>query len=122
MVQCRVSFFKDLVSSDGHPSSVLQQSIEISGAENVTSAVEEAKRHYEQLRRVPIWSLCADRLKLEIDGCPSELTKSLKKLTRHWTMAAISPVVLWLQFPSLRGFFGAKTFSLKSKLTSFGSG
>src|SRR6266550_8589337 len=30
-------FFKDLVSSDGHPSSCLQQSIEISGAENVTS-------------------------------------------------------------------------------------
>src|SRR6266581_7423464 len=68
MVQCRVSFFKDLVSSDGHPSSVLQQSIEISGAENVTSAVEEAKRHYEQLRRVPIWSLCADRLELESEG------------------------------------------------------
>jgi hypothetical protein len=44
MVQCRVSFFKDLVSSDGHPSSCLQQSIEISGAENVTSAVEEAQQ------------------------------------------------------------------------------
>ena len=68
MVQCRVSFFKDLVSSDGHPSSCLQQSIEISGAENVTSAVEEAKRHYERLRRVPMWSLCADRLELESEG------------------------------------------------------
>jgi hypothetical protein len=68
MVQCRVSFFKDLVSSDGHPSSCLQQSIEISGAENVTSAVEEAKRRYEQLHRVPIWSLCADRLELESEG------------------------------------------------------
>ena len=68
MVQCRVSFFKDLVSSDGHPSSCLQQSIEISGAENVTSAVEEAKRHYEQLHRVPIWSLCADRLEVESEG------------------------------------------------------
>jgi hypothetical protein len=54
-------FFKDLVSSNGHPSSCLQQSIEISGAENVTSAVEGAKRHYERLRRVPIWSLCAER-------------------------------------------------------------
>ena len=68
MVQCRVSFFKDLVSSDGHPSSSLQQSIEISGAENVTSAVEEAKRRYEQLRRVPIWLLCADRLEVESEG------------------------------------------------------
>jgi len=47
---------------------VFKQSIEISGAENVTSAVEEAKRHYEQLRRVPIWSLCADRLELESEG------------------------------------------------------
>ena len=68
MVQCRVSFFKDLVSSDGHPSSCVQQSIEFSGAENVTSAVEEAKRRYEQLRRVPIWSLCADRLEVESEG------------------------------------------------------
>ena len=42
---------------------------------------------------------------LKTTRCLSELTKSLKKLTRHWTMAAISPVVLWLQFPSLRGFF-----------------
>jgi hypothetical protein len=52
MVQYRVSFFKDLTSSDGHLFSSLQQSIEISGAENVSSAVESAKRRYEQLRRV----------------------------------------------------------------------
>jgi hypothetical protein len=38
------------------------------GAENVTGAVEEAKRHYAQLHRVPIWSLCADRLELESEG------------------------------------------------------
>jgi hypothetical protein len=68
MVQCRVSFFKDLTSSDGHLFSSLQQSIEISGAENVSSAVESAKRRYEQLRRVPIWSLCADRLEVESEG------------------------------------------------------
>ena len=68
MVQYRVSFFKDLTSSDGHLFSGLQQSIEISGAENVSSAVESAKRRYEQLRRVPIWSLCADRLEVESEG------------------------------------------------------
>jgi hypothetical protein len=67
MVLCRVSFFKDLTSSDGHLFSSLQQSIEIGGAENVSSAVESAKR-YEQLRRVPIWSLCADRLEVESEG------------------------------------------------------
>src|SRR5262249_38068331 len=58
-------FFKDLVSSDGHPSGSLQQSIEIS---DISSAVEAAKRRYEQLRRVPIWSLCADRLEVESEG------------------------------------------------------
>ncbi|MFZ2075272.1 MAG: hypothetical protein WAV38_01180, partial [Xanthobacteraceae bacterium] len=68
MVQCRVSFFKDLVSSDGRSVSTLQHSIVFSGAENITSAVEAAKRRYEQLRRVPIWSLCADWLELESEG------------------------------------------------------
>ena len=52
-MRCRVNFFKDLVSSDGQPSSRLQQSIEISGAENIDRAVEEAKRRYERLCRVP---------------------------------------------------------------------
>ena len=64
----RVNFFKDLVDSDGHPSSRLQQSIEISGAENIDRAVEEAKRRYERLCRVPLWSLYADRLELENEG------------------------------------------------------
>ena len=68
MLQCRISFFKDLVGSDGQPSSGLQQSIEISGVENIDRAVEEAKRRYERLCRVPLWSLYADRLELENDG------------------------------------------------------
>jgi hypothetical protein len=58
----RVNFFKDLVGCDGQSSSRLQQSIEISGAENIDRAVEEAKRRYERLCHVPLWSLYADRL------------------------------------------------------------
>jgi hypothetical protein len=64
----RVNFFKDLVGSDGQSSSRLQQSIEISGAENVNRALDEAKRRYERLCRVPLWSLYADRLELENEG------------------------------------------------------
>jgi len=64
----RATFFKDLISSDGHPSSRLQQSIEISQAENIDSAAEAAKRRYEQLCGVPLWSLYADRLDLENEG------------------------------------------------------
>jgi hypothetical protein len=67
-MRCRVNFFKDLVSPDGQPSSRLQQSIEISGAENIDRAVEEAKRRYERLCRVPLWSLYADRLEVESEG------------------------------------------------------
>jgi hypothetical protein len=67
VMRCRVNFFKDLVSSEGQPSSRLQQSIEISGAENIDCAVEDAKRRYERLCRVPLWSLYADRLELEND-------------------------------------------------------
>jgi hypothetical protein len=67
-MRCRVNFFKDLVSSDGQPCSRLQQSIEISEAENIDRAVEEAKRRYERLCRVPLWSLYADRLEVESEG------------------------------------------------------
>jgi hypothetical protein len=61
----RVNFFKDLVGSDGQSSSRLQQSVEISGVENVNRAVDQAKRRYERLCRVPLWSLYADRLELD---------------------------------------------------------
>ena len=61
----RANFFKDLVNSEGRASSSLQRSIEISGAKNIDHAVEVAKRRYERLCHVPIWSLYADRLELE---------------------------------------------------------
>lgn len=61
----RANFFKDLVNSEGRASSSLQRSIEISGAKNIDHAVEVAKRRYELICHVPIWSLYADRLELE---------------------------------------------------------
>ena len=41
----RVSFFKDLLSSDGHQFRCLQQSIVIRRARSLERAVEAAKRH-----------------------------------------------------------------------------
>jgi hypothetical protein len=64
----RVEFFKDLVGSEGRAFSSLQQSVVIDRADNGDHAVEAAKRWYEQLCRVPIWSLYADRLELESEG------------------------------------------------------
>jgi hypothetical protein len=64
----RANFFKDLVNSDGRASSSLQLSIEISRAKDNDRAAEVAKRRFERLCHVPIWSLYADRLELESKG------------------------------------------------------
>jgi hypothetical protein len=64
----RANFFKDLVNSEGRASTSLQRSIEISRAKNIDHAVEVAKRRYERICHVPIWSLYADRLELESKG------------------------------------------------------
>jgi hypothetical protein len=64
----RVDFFKDLVGSHGQAFSSLQQSIVVNGVDNIDRAIEVAKRQYEQLCHVPIWSLYADRLELESEG------------------------------------------------------
>jgi hypothetical protein len=68
MSRYRVSFFKTLLSSDGHPFKCLQLTIEIPGARNTDRAIKTAKRQYERLRCVPDWTLHADTFEVEIDG------------------------------------------------------
>jgi hypothetical protein len=77
----RVSFFKDLVSSDGHPFKCIQKIIEIRHARSPERAVKCAQLRYERLDRVHDWTLHSDCLGLEIDGkkvdyCPTELVAS----------------------------------------------
>jgi hypothetical protein len=67
----RVSFFKALLSSDGHQFRCLQQSIVIRRARNVERAVEAAKRRFERRCRVTDWRLCADGVELEMEHGPS---------------------------------------------------
>jgi hypothetical protein len=62
-----VSFFRKLLSSDGHESKCLQQSIVIRRAKSIERAVEAAKRRYERLCQVADWRFYADGLELEID-------------------------------------------------------
>ena len=54
-----VSFFKNLVSSDGHPFKCLQQRIDISDAESAAEATESASRAFETLYGCP-WNLHAE--------------------------------------------------------------
>jgi hypothetical protein len=75
MAHYRVSFFKDLISSDGHPFKCIQKVIEISHARSADRAVKAAEIRYERLHQVHDWMLHSDCVELEIDGkkveCPT---------------------------------------------------
>ncbi len=58
-----VSFFKNLLSSDGHPFKCLQQRIEVSDAEGAAQAAESASRAFEGLYGRP-WELHADSIEI----------------------------------------------------------
>jgi hypothetical protein len=58
-----VSFFKNLVSSDGHPFKCLQQRIDVSDAESAAEAAESASRAFEALYGCP-WKLHADSIEV----------------------------------------------------------
>jgi hypothetical protein len=63
----RVSFFKNLVSTDGHQFRCLQQSIVIRRTKSVERALEAAKRRFERHCHVIDWRLHADGAELEMD-------------------------------------------------------
>lgn len=58
-----VSFFKNLLSSDGHPFKCLQRRIEVSDVESAAQATESASRAFEALYGCP-WKLHARARKL----------------------------------------------------------
>ena len=63
-----VTFFKHLLSSDGHIFKSPQQSFEIRHAKSIERAVQAAERRYERLCKLAPWTLHADTLEVEIDG------------------------------------------------------
>ena len=67
MSRYRVSFFKNLLSIDGHNHRCLQQSIVIRRAKSAERAIEAAKRLYERRCHVGDWWLHADGVELEIE-------------------------------------------------------
>jgi hypothetical protein len=64
----RVSFLKDVLSSDGHLFKCIQQVIDIADAKDPGSAAESAQLKYQELRGIRDWKLHADYLELEADG------------------------------------------------------
>jgi hypothetical protein len=65
MTYYRVSFFKHLLSPDGHSFRCLQQTIEVRRARCPGRAIKAAKRRYERLCQVPDWRLHADTVELK---------------------------------------------------------
>ena len=63
-----VTFFKNLLSSDGHSFKCPQHSIEIRRAKSIDRAVEAAERRYARLCRLPNWTIHADTVEVEVDG------------------------------------------------------
>jgi hypothetical protein len=59
----QVSFFKNLLSSDGHPFKCLQRRIDIVDAESTAQAAESASRAFEALYGRP-WELHADSIEV----------------------------------------------------------
>jgi hypothetical protein len=64
MSDYRVSFFKDLVSSDGHRFRCLQQEIDIRDSDSSEQAAESASRTFEALHGLRDWKLRADCLEV----------------------------------------------------------
>src|SRR5262249_12896147 len=63
--QYRITFFKHLLSSDGHPFKCLQHAVEIRRAKNPERAFKAAVYRYERHNHVPDWKLYADTFELE---------------------------------------------------------
>jgi hypothetical protein len=65
MTNYYVRFFKNLLSSDGHPFKVLQRAIAVDGAATEDDAVKVAQSRFEQLEHIPDWKLHADAIEAE---------------------------------------------------------
>ena len=68
MATYRVTFFKDLLSSDGHKFKCPQATIEIRNARNIERAIRAAERRFERLQSPRDWKLHADYFEVESHG------------------------------------------------------
>jgi hypothetical protein len=65
MTAYRVTLFKQLLSSDGHPRNCLQYLTEIRRARSPERAVEAARLRYQRAHRTPDWMMIADVVETE---------------------------------------------------------
>jgi hypothetical protein len=63
MTAYHVSFFKYLLSSDGHPFKCLQRRIDVNDAQSAAQAADYASRTFEAIYGCP-WNLHADSMEV----------------------------------------------------------
>lgn len=89
MSQYRVTFYKHLVSSDGHPYKCPQRSVMVRVAKSIDRAVRAAEHRYERLYHLSDWTLHADGLELEVDGKKVDYRPTRDEITRHRDLKCI---------------------------------
>jgi len=72
MTTYRVKFFKNLVSSDGHPFKCLQKVVDIRRSKSPERAVEAAKHRFRRAGHLADWKLHADTLEAEVEHVSSD--------------------------------------------------
>ena len=76
-----VSFFKNLLSSDGHPFKCLQRRIDVTDAETASQAAESASRSFEALYGCP-WKLHADSIEVNVE--PGQRLETQSNIRAIW--------------------------------------
>jgi hypothetical protein len=84
MSMYHVSFFKNLLSSDGHPVKCLQRRIDIIDAESAAQAAESASRTFEALYGCQ-WKLHADSI--EVNAGPYQRAEMRPTVRATWPSA-----------------------------------
>jgi len=64
MSRYRVSFFKNLLSSDGHPFKCLQHQIDIPDVESADNAIDSAARQFQKFHGSRNWKIFADSIEV----------------------------------------------------------
>jgi hypothetical protein len=82
MTAYRVRFFKNLLSSDGHPFKCLQRVIDVRYCRSPERAVEAAKHRFRRTEHVSDWRLHADTLETEVECVGGVQPRSEKAAVR----------------------------------------
>ena len=87
MTSYRVTFFKNLVDSNGHQFKCPQGSIDIRRARSDKRALQAAQRRYERAKNISHWTLFADVAEFEAIGPDGSCRRFVQPASReHFTL------------------------------------